>query len=264
MEQQLTALNEAFLDKKDEPENSQDQSVSLCFSSKNTYISILLSESNAFLFRKIILFSTTIKISVGITITLIFLSILTIILGFNFIPTTVRTIILIVAFGYYFLYSFCLCLLLNYNAMKYVIKTFDFWIKLLYSIRMSIALVIDHRNATFVNFLLSITWISWTIVIASFDALNYSYKFKQIISMIAGLILLYFVLKISFGFTDDSRIYEINLIGNFCYTYDTKNEINSSLQILVIFFLRQSFFLCWYKENNCSLLSRKRVIKWVN
>ena len=59
-------------------------------------------------------------------------------------------------------------MILNSKAMKQVTKTFDFWIKLCYGIRLTIGLcMVTNVHILIGNLLLSIGFLIWIFVIGS-------------------------------------------------------------------------------------------------
>ena len=127
--------------------------------------------------------------------------------------------------------------------MKHVMKTFDFWVKVLYSIRILIAVFVDSNFIQYYqNVMFVFICILWTVLVASFHALFINVKMKITIAIIIGIVLTLCYIN-AMGMDESKAIkYNIIIINFELFVYDPLTEVKNCLQVVIILYFVNVFY----------------------
>lgn len=241
---------------------------SLYLNPSDTYISLIVSKSKSKVCLRMIQSPIIIILLILLTIIYFIWNWLVILNLSQKLPNCISLIDWIIVNTVYIswiIYPIFLILLLNYHAMKFVMKTFDFWIKVLYSFRILIAIFVDSNFMQYyANIAFVLTCILLTVSVASFDALFMKVQIKITLAIIIDVILIFCFVNALIMDESTAEKFDINIANSVSFVYEPLSEVKNCLQVVIIFVFRQFILLVYHKNDNCCLLSNKKKILWMD
>jgi len=163
----------------------------------------------------------------------------------------------------------------NRDGLKLIIKTFEFWIKIYYSLYVHTlgCIYYHHRDVsddkpyiyTTINLTSSILWIFaltlWTAVISSFDAMNVSRGWKVFFCSLAAVSCIMY--SIEYQFLSDQKDDIIVHIKATNSILSFQSLIADAYSVLAIFFMKQAFF-AYSRKGRATIIKYVPFIKWID
>ena len=261
----------SIIDDKDKDPKSQEDHASLCyeFVKNETVLHSLFGEKVAMVILNI--FHSKIMRIIFYLSTLSWL-----ILVFTFSET-----LFIETYEVAFLCTLCIPNLIfwllssNRDGIKLILKTFEFWIKIYYSVHVHTLTCYyyyhrdlrAHRQYLYLamNLISSILWLIsltlWVAVISSFDAMKVGRKWKIFFCALAGITCFMFSVEYQFlsPQSDDIVIH----IPAFDSILSFQSMIADAYIVLAIFFIKQAFF-AYYRKGRATIIKYIPFIKWID
>eukprot|EP01083_Nonionella_stella_P096849 272293_1 len=170
------------------------------------------------------------------------------------------------------LWAFLLTLSLNRRAFVMLIQTFEFWVKVLYSISGSVfSFYIEHEPSRRTNkFILQVVvrvlfrtfFIFLVILMSSMDALPIGRKKQIFLCVIASCAITLLAITNTYGFYDnllqDKSIFITSYMDIPTYTMR-----NSSYRIVALFFWKQTA-LSFFRTEKCISIKYTPFVEWIH
>lgn len=162
------------------------------------------------------------------------------------------------------LYFPLILLSVNRRAMKLSMKTFEFWFKFVYALRLLVSntIYIAHDGlhdtgvgfaGTFSRFVLIVLV---TVLYSSMDGLHVSSRIKTAL----GVAFVSYISVFAFYYTTDADPYLMRVVG---FEVDLVDLIASSNRVLSLFILKQALLYSW-KADQATVISTQVNIQWID
>ena len=160
----------------------------------------------------------------------------------------------------------------NKKCLKFIMKRFEFWLKIFYGLQFIITFFIlnweTNDNQSKISLLMSIQIFIATFLMITLLAVLDGLQFKRSMRAIFGITIstFYTIVSIYYGFyhekfkLNDDVLIPISFMSNSSYI-SVRNILSSSGQILALFFWKVTI-LSVYRYNRCSLVTYSPFIKW--
>ena len=195
---------------------------------------------------------------------------------FDIIPSdsTLSIVYMMIFCSYLWIYCISLLLTANKECVKFILRSFEFWIKIFYCLQYNIWIHIyfdyfyhHHGKPLVMTVQIMESVVSFTIVltVCLYDALQFNIWMKfiggSVMAFLSTFLGVYYAFH-SFIYDQDAEEATIE-IPYISFSISVPSMAGNSLIILAIFLWKQSIFSIW-KRDRCVLIDYSPFIRWIH
>ena len=158
------------------------------------------------------------------------------------------------------IYLLLMVLSSNMELVKQTMHKFDFWVKVLYTLRLAIStLIIVGIRMTVEDVLSQMIYLVAILSYSMIDGIQMPYKMKIATAMLLATHYSFFAIMYTFVW-DSNEFYILHIIGSL--NVNVTALVTSSFRIIALFIWKQTYKLI-FKKGKSTALTGSIIIKWV-
>lgn len=165
-----------------------------------------------------------------------------------------------------YVYIFILLLATNKTAAELILKTFEFWFKVVYGLRYVICSTVywsKYDKSLTNSFLIADNIAKFTglLLFCFLDGLKMPFRVKVTILIIGSLMFLWHSVDLTL-IRKDPCFASLHLWGDYAFNFDVKEWAAASMRIITIFIWKQTYFSI-FKAPKSTLIKKSVKIIWL-